>query len=114
MLMAVIAGYMGDDRLCYPSIRKIAAYAGISERNVRKHLAEMCWSDERSNVMRQQGYSEAEIETAAAQCELLIERSYTPRGDFTSNWYYLRRYPKEPAEMPNANGTGKRRSRSTT
>lgn len=111
MILTVLAGYMGDDRLCFPSMRRIAAYAGISERNVRKHLAEMCWSDEKTETLRAAGVSEEEIVRRSERCELLIEHALGPRGDFTSNWYYLRRYPKEPPDAAPANGNGKRRAR---
>ena len=113
MILCAIAGYMGDDRLCYPSIKTIARYAGITPRNVRKHLTEMCWSDEKTDELRAQGIAEERIAERAAKCELLIEHALTPRGDFTANWYYLRRYPKEPEEAPAANSNGKRRARRT-
>ena len=116
MVLVAIVGYMGDDRLCFPSIKKIAAYASMSPRSVKKHLAEMCWSDELTDELRAQGVSEDEILTRSAPFEPIIRHRLSPRGDHTSNWYYLRPYANEnePDEMTGANGNGKRRARRTS
>jgi len=114
MILCAIAGYMSDDRLCYPKLKTIARYSGLSLRNVKKHLSDMCWTDEKTTALRAQGFTDEQIAARAAKCELLKRHEYTALGDHDSNWYYLRPYPKEPLDDTDANGNGKRRARRTT
>ena len=113
MILTVLAASMDTERVSFLGVKRIAQRAGVSIVNCRKHLAQMCWSDEQTHVMLAQGFTEEEVTKRAAKCELIRQHQASPQGDCTSNWYYLRRYPNESVQGAGANGNGKRRARRT-
>ena len=114
MILIVLAASMDTERVSFLGVKRIAQRAGVSVVNCRKHLAQMCWSDDQTQTMLAEGYTEADVTKRAARCELMRQHQASTQGDLTSNWYYLRRYPNEPVQGARANGNGKRRARRTS